>query len=86
MIEKDILKLCEEILDTSASMYDIPNGAYESTCPFCGVREYRSHNHPKGCYVYISDMEHEKDCTYLIAKNISKIYTRTVRLKELLIK
>lgn len=37
--EIDVQKLCEAVLDTSPNCWDNPNGAYESTCPFCYAEE-----------------------------------------------
>ncbi len=67
--EKDILKLCNSVLDISTIFYDNPNGAYESTCPFCYATKYRGGG--QHYHVAISDVKHENDCAYLIAKDLS---------------
>ena len=62
--EKDIQKLCRQILEASPNVYCNPNGPDESTCPICNeifpMMEYE-----------ISKINHRKDCGYLIAKDLS---------------
>lgn len=68
--EKDIQKLCEEVLNISTIFWDNPNGPYESKCPFCfETIEYG------GGYkgdTSMSGIDHSLDCAYLIAKDLSK--------------
>lgn len=67
---KDVLKLSEAVLNTSPSCWDNPNGAYETTCPFCDVTERRGGG--KGSvWALMSELEHKSDCAYLIAKDLS---------------
>jgi len=66
--EKDILALCEAVLNASPNFYDNPNGAYENTCPFCGAEEKRSGIDP---YASMDEFKHESSCGYLIAKDLS---------------
>lgn len=65
--EADVQMLCNAVLNTSTEFYDNPNGAYESTCPFCGVIEHRGweNNHAS-----IEEISHNSDCAYLIAKDL----------------
>lgn len=67
--EKDILKLCEAVLETSPNTWDNPNGAYETSCPFCYAKEWRG----GGGYPWasMSELDHKQDCAYLIAKDLS---------------
>lgn len=70
--EKDIQSLCVKVLNCSTNFFDNPNGAYESTCPFCYETEYRGGNPLKGnTHVDISEIKHSTDCAYLIAKDLS---------------
>lgn len=65
--EKDIQALCTAILDVTPGYYDNPNGANETTCPFCGEGVYESgYDHTP-----MSGIEHKPDCAYLIAKDLS---------------
>jgi hypothetical protein len=61
--EKDVLELCRQVLNASPSVYYNPNGADESTCPFCYERVYYAD-------AYISEIKHSTDCAYLIAKDL----------------
>lgn len=62
--EKDVLKLCEGVLNASPATYYNPNGADDSTCPFCyGKVHYADAD--------ISEIKHSKNCAYLIAKDLS---------------
>ena len=68
--ESDILKLCEAVLTTSANYWDNPNGAYETTCPFCRVEEHRGGGHDS-IFASMSELKHNPECAYLIAKDLS---------------
>jgi len=68
--EKDVQKLCAAVLNTSPICLDNPNGAYETSCPFCDDTEHRGGG--KGPFwAKMSDLNHEPDCAYLIAKDLS---------------
>lgn len=66
--ETDVQKLCLAILEASPNWWDNPNGAYESTCPFCYAIEHRGSidSTPP-----ISEIKHKLDCAYFIAKDLS---------------
>jgi len=67
--EIDVQKLCEAVLNTSPKFWDNPNGAYETTCPFCYAEEHRG---GKGSiWASMSELDHKSDCAYLIAKDLS---------------
>ena len=67
--EKDIRKLCETILNIDSDWFDNPNGAYESSCPFCSAIEYRGGG--STIYVKMTELKHDLNCPYLIAKDLS---------------
>lgn len=67
--EKDVLKLCEAVLDISPIHWDNPNGPYETTCPFCNVTSYRGGG--GSIWASMSELNHESDCAYLVAKDLS---------------
>lgn len=62
--EKDIQELCKQVLEMPTNFWDNPNGAYESSCPFCSAIEYRDH-------ADMSELKHDSNCAYLIAKDLS---------------
>ena len=62
--ERDVLELCKGVLSTFSTTYYNPNGPDDSTCPFCHERVYHAD-------ADISEIKHSKDCTYLIAKDLS---------------
>jgi hypothetical protein len=64
--EKDIKILCEKIKEMSPIFWDNPNGPYEYSCPFC-------HNHTSERGAIMSDIKHDHDCPYLIAKDLSSV-------------
>lgn len=66
--EKEIQKLCEQVLSATVDFWDNPNGAYENTCPFCGALEERG---GKNAYAGMDELKHESSCGYLIAKDLS---------------
>jgi DNA repair photolyase len=68
--EKDILMLCKAVLDVSANYWDNPNGAYETSCPYCHVTTYRGGG-GKEIWAAMKEIEHKQDCAYLIAKDLS---------------
>ncbi len=68
--EKDIIKLCDAVLNISTDFYDNPNGAYESTCMFCRKKVKKGGN--EGCIqASMDEIKHEPNCAYLIAKDLS---------------
>lgn len=68
--DNDILKLSEAVLNASPNCWDNPNGAYETTCPFCDVTEHRGGG--KGSvWASMSELQHKQECAYLIAKDLS---------------
>jgi hypothetical protein len=68
--EQDVQRLCEAVLDTPPVCYDNPNGAYESSCPFCYVEEHRGGG--KGAiWATMHELKHQHDCAFLIAKDLS---------------
>ena len=67
--EKDIQILCQSVLEMSSDFWDNPNGAYESTCPFCYAKDYRGGG--GAIQASMSELDHKKDCAYLIAKDLS---------------
>lgn len=68
--EKDILSLCEAILEMSPNGWDNPNGGYESTCPFCYAMESRGGGLGH-IWASMRELDHKHDCAYLIAKDLS---------------
>tara|TARA_R110000782_G_scaffold267889_1_gene363711 strand:- start:692 stop:997 length:306 start_codon:yes stop_codon:yes gene_type:complete len=68
--ELDVQKLCEAVLDSSVDCWDNPNGAYETTCPFCYAKDYRGGS-GGSIWASMSELEHKSDCAYLIAKDLS---------------
>jgi hypothetical protein len=67
--EKDVQALCGAIINRSASHWDNPNGAYESSCPYCGVTEHRGGGGE--IWAEMSELQHKQNCAYLIAKDLS---------------
>lgn len=62
--EKDIQRLCKQVLNAYPHTYYNPNGADTTTCPFCSQRvDYSDAD--------ISDLKHSTDCAYNIAKDLS---------------
>ena len=62
--ERDIKELCKQVLNASASVYYHPHGPYTITCPFCGEDVFVD--------TYdLADIEHDTNCGYLIAKDLS---------------
>lgn len=66
--ETDVQKLCLAVLEASPNWWDNPNGAYESTCPFCYATVYTGSINSMPS---ISEIKHKLDCAYLIAKDLS---------------
>lgn len=64
--EKELQELCKQVLNANPDKYYNPNGADETTCPFCYEKNYSA-----GCNVDIQDIEHTTDCAYNIAKGLS---------------
>ena len=70
--EIDVQKLCDAVLDVSPKFWDNPNGAYETTCPFCDATDYRGGG--GNIMASMSELDHEPNCAYLIAKDLSTNY------------
>jgi len=68
--EEDVQKLCNGILSMSAETWDNPNGGYETSCPFCSARVSRGGG-DHHIWASMSELEHDTDCPYLIAKDLS---------------
>jgi len=68
--EKDVQLLCKVILKAQPNGYDNPNGAYESSCPFCNAEIYRS-GIEDSIWATMEELKHEQNCAYLIAKDLS---------------
>jgi len=70
--ERDIQELCNAVLNCSTNFYDNPNGAYESTCPFCYEMELRGGSLLNGqSHASMNEIRHKQYCAYLIAKDLS---------------
>ena len=68
--EIDVQKLCKAILETPPNCWDNPNGAYETSCPFCYTEELRGGG-KDSIWATMGELQHESDCAYLIAKDLS---------------
>ena len=64
--EKELQELCTQVLNASPERYYNPNGADETTCPFCYAKDYSN-----GCTADIEDIKHTANCAYNIAKGLS---------------
>jgi hypothetical protein len=64
--ESELQELCMQVLNASPERYYNPNGADETTCPFCCKKDYST-----GCNVDIKDIKHDPNCAYNIAKGLS---------------
>ena len=62
--EQDVFSLCEKVRNVSAVFIYNPNGADTSYCPFCG-------NYVYGDFGEMSEITHEQNCAYLLAKDLS---------------
>lgn len=62
--EKDIVTLCEQVINAYPNVSYNPNGADTSTCPFCFERIYNDSGD-------MAAIPHKKDCAYHIAKDLS---------------
>lgn len=58
--EKDIQELCRQVLKETYPNYNDSDGFI--SCPFCSEDSYDNE---------MSDIEHEPNCAYLIAKDLS---------------
>lgn len=61
--EKDVLNVLRSVTNISPNSHYNPNGADESTCPFCYERVYYMD-------ADMSEINHSQSCTYLIAKDL----------------
>ena len=64
--ESELQELCMQVLNASPERYYNPNGADETTCPFCYAKDYSN-----GCTADIEDIKHTTNCAYNIAKGLS---------------
>lgn len=62
--DAEIIELCKKILNVTPKNYYNPNGADESTCPFCYQEVYYMDADMK-------EITHTPDCAYLLAKDLS---------------
>jgi len=67
--EKEIQELCKQVKEAAIDFWDNPNGPYEYKCPFCNHVERRGGDEP--VLSNLSEIEHETNCAYLIAKDLS---------------
>ena len=68
-MENKINNLIDGVLETRPSFWDNPNGGHVYTCPFCcSNKEVKATD-----YVHMSELKHDKDCTYLLAKEIYEL-------------
>lgn len=67
--ELDIQKLCTAVLDTSPNILILPNGPYETSCPYCNAAIYRGGG--GAIWASMHELNHELDCAYLIARDLS---------------
>lgn len=74
--EKEIQKLCNGVLDTSPNVYYNPNGADETTCPFC-IRDV------KYAGATMEAIPHYTDCAYLIAKDLTTNTVKYLKKKDI---
>lgn len=62
--DKDVLELCQKVIDIGA-IYEYNSNSYDATrCPFCTGFEY----HDRGS---MDTIEHDNDCAWLLAKDLS---------------
>jgi len=61
--EKDIQSVCLAVVNAVPIIYYNPNGADETTCPFCIKRVYWADAEMK-------DIDHDINCAYNIAKDL----------------
>ena len=66
--EQDVVALAKAVLTMGAEHWDNPNGAYESTCPLCYAKVHRGGQ--KEIWASMSEIKHEPNCAYLIAKDL----------------
>ena len=62
--EKDIQNLCLKVLNATPHTFYNPNGADETTCPFCHAKVHYAGED-------IGKLPHNTDCAYLVAKDLS---------------
>ena len=62
--EDDIKELCNQIINVTPKFFDNPNGPYTHTCPLCNEETFG------GIDSTMSDIEHDQNCGYLIAKDL----------------
>jgi len=62
--ESDIINLCQQVLNATPATYCNPNGADDTTCPFCRKQVYYA-------YADMSDIKHDINCAYILAKDLS---------------
>lgn len=67
--EKDIQIVAKAVLENAGDYYDNPNGAYETSCRFCGAEEHRGGGGE--IWAEISKLKHKQYCPYLAAKDLT---------------
>jgi len=65
--EKDIQRLCMQVLNANPNTCYNPNGADETTCPFCSKSVYFVN-------AEMNEINHDVHCAYNIAKDLSTNY------------
>ena len=63
--EKELQELCLQVLNASPERYFNPNGADETTCPFCNAKDYSN-----DCTADLAELKHEINCAYNIARGL----------------
>lgn len=61
-----IEKIINNIIEIQPMLFDDPNGGYEYSCPFCGIDKTVSADQ----YVSMVDINHDKDCTWVLAMEL----------------
>lgn len=61
--EKELQLLVTGVLNASVNSWYNPNGADESTCPFCSSTVYFAQ-------AEMNEIKHRNNCAYLIAKDL----------------
>lgn len=62
--EKDVMELCDQVLNIFPERLYNSNGPDETICPFCLSNIY-------GSSVGMHQIEHKSNCAYLIAKDLT---------------
>lgn len=67
--EEEAQELCNKVMKTTLYFYDNPNDGYEYTCPLCG-RMTSFKRVDNFVTPLITEVNHNDDCIYWIAKSI----------------